>query len=427
MIASIAPATRFRWAIIALLFVINTINYIDRSAISYAAHAIQGEFGLSASQLGLVLGAFGIGYFLTNLPGGYLADRFGTRKTFALAVLLWSIAIGWTGAAVGFVMLYSARIALGLAEGPSFPAHSHIVEKWLPPNERSTAMGAALVAIPLALAVGAPLATFVISEFGWRILFFGLAVLGLMWLPAWLWLSSDAPEASRFVNEAERTIINEGRTDGASRASGAWLSREDIGTLLTNPTLLASYWSYFVFGYLLFFVMTWLPEFLRTTYHLDFKQIGWAAAVPWAAAAVSLYAVGRLSDWLLTKTGSLRVARSYPMAVLHAFVALAVLPLAFVDNFSVALTCITIAVSAGLGANPIFYAIIADVVPQRAGTCMGVMNSGLAISGFLAPAITGFALDATGSFDVAFGMITFFAASSVIGLLIWHQPDRDKS
>lgn len=143
MTNSIVSATRFRWAIIALLFLINTINYVDRSAISYAAHAIQSEFGLSASHLGLVLGAFGIGYFLTTLPGGYLADRFGARITFAIAVLLWSIAIGWTGAATGFAMLYCARMALGLAEGPSFPAHSRVLEQWLPPHERSTAMGAA--------------------------------------------------------------------------------------------------------------------------------------------------------------------------------------------------------------------------------------------------------------------------------------------
>ncbi|MEW2915544.1 MFS transporter [Ruegeria sp. ANG10] len=417
------PATRFRWTIIVLLFLINTINYVDRSAISYAAHVIQSEFGLSSSHLGLVLGAFGIGYFLTTLPGGYLADRFGARITFTIAVLFWSVAIGLSGAATGFAMLYCARMALGLAEGPSFPAHSRVLERWLPPHERSTAMGAALVAIPLALAVGAPMATYVIVEFGWRIMFFGLAVLGMLWLPAWLWLSSDSPETSRFVNDAELDFVNEGRKDTDAPANVSQVSGDDFWILLRTPTLLASYWSYFVFGYLIFFVMTWLPEFLRTTYHLDLKQIGWAAAVPWAAAAITLYSVGRLSDWLLVKTGTLRIARTYPMALLHGLVALAVLPLAFVDNFTLALICISIAVSAGLGANPIFYAVIADIIPQRAGTCMGVMNSGFALAGFLAPVITGFALDATGTFTVAFGLIAFFAASSVIGLLVWHHPD----
>ncbi|MEM6581824.1 MAG: MFS transporter [Pseudomonadota bacterium] len=419
-------ATRFRWSIILLLFLVNVVNYIDRSAISYAAHAIQSEFGLSASQLGLVLGAFGIGYLLTTLPGGYFADRFGPRVTFAVAVLLWSLAIGSTAVVAGFTMLYCARMVLGLAEGPSFPAHSRIVESWLPPHERSTAMGTALIAIPLALAIGAPLTTYAIVEFGWRIMFFGLAAAGLLWLPIWLWFCSDIPASSRFVNAAELKHINKGR-DNAKSGTANRLSRSDIRILLTTPSLLASYWSYFVFGFLLFFVMTWLPEFLRTTYHLDIKQIGWAAAIPWATAAVALYAVGRISDGVLLRTGRLRLARTYPMAILHAVVALAVLPLAFVDSLVLALTCIAIAVAAGLGANPVFYAVIADIVPRRAGTCMGVMNSGLALAGFLAPVVTGFALDITGDFSVVFGLIVVLAASSVLGLLIWHHPDRDVS
>ncbi len=418
-------ASRFRWTIILLLFLINMVNYIDRSAIAFATHAIRDEFGLSASQLGLILGAFGIGYLITTFPGGYIADRFGARITFAFAVTLWSAAIGWTGAATGFLMLYAARVVLGLAEGPSFPAHARVVERWLPPHERATAVGVALVAIPVALAIGAPLATFLIGAFGWRAMFFVLAASGIVWLPVWLYLARDFPAQSRFVNEAERAHIAKTESIDTGLADRAGRSGTDWRALLTTPTLLAGYWSYFVFGYLLFFVMTWLPEFLRTTYHLDLRQIGWAAAVPWAVAAVTLYAVGRLSDRLLARTGSLRVARSYLMAGLHGLVAVAVLPLAFVDSLPAALTCMSLAVAAGLGANPIFYAVIADVVPQDAGTCMGVMNSGLAASGFLAPVVTGFALQATGGFDVAFWLIALFAASSVLGLLIWHHPDRD--
>ena len=417
-----ASASRFRWTIILLLFLINMINYVDRSAIAFAAHIIRSEFGLSASQLGLVLGAFGIGYLITTFPGGYVADRFGARTTFVIAVVIWSIAIGWTGAATGFAMLYCARVVLGLAEGPSFPAHSRIVERWLPPHERATAVAMALVGIPVALAFGAPLATFLIMEFGWRTMFFVLAAAGAIWLPAWLYLCRDFPEQSRFVNDAERAHITQGR----KRETGSsGMSRSDWRVLLTTPSLLAGYWSYFVFGYLLFFVMTWLPEFLRTTYHLDLTQIGWAAALPWVGAAVALYAVGRWSDRMLAKTGRLRVARSYLMAGMHALVAIAVLPLAFVDSLPVALACMTLAVAANFGANPIFYAVIADVVPRSAGTCMGLMNSGTAIAGFLAPVVTGFALEASGSFVAAFWLIALLAASSVIGLLIWHHPDRD--
>lgn len=420
---SVVNPSRFRWSIILLLFCINIVNYIDRSAISFAVHLIQEQFGLSASQIGLILGAFGVGYALTTFVGGFLADRFGGRLIFAVAVVVWSLSIGWAGAATGFVMLYCARLALGLAEGPTFPAHARIVERWLPPHERATAVAVALIAIPIALAVGAPLVSTLVDAAGWRVMFFILAGLGLVWLPFWLVFARDFPRQSRFVNEAERDLINGGDDEASQVRAGP--SRADWRVLLTTPSLLSGYWSYFVFGYLLFFMMTWLPEFLRTTYHLDLTQTGWVAALPWAVSAIVLYAVGRLSDSLLRRTGSHRIARSVPMAVSHLIVAVAILPLAYVDDITVTVACLTVAISAALGANPVFYAVITDVAPKSAGTCMGIMNSGLALAGFLAPVVTGLALQATGTFFSAFWLIALLALSSVAGLLIWHRPDRD--
>ena len=170
--------SHFRWYVILLLFAINIVNYIDRSAIAFAAHQIQREFALSDARIGLIFGAFGIGYACTTFLGGFLADRYGARITFAMAALLWSLSIGWAGLATGFLMLYAARMALGLAEGPSFPTHARIVERWLPPQERATALAGALAAIPLALALGGPTAAYLIDAAGWRVMFFVLAGLG---------------------------------------------------------------------------------------------------------------------------------------------------------------------------------------------------------------------------------------------------------
>jgi len=130
-------ASRYRWFVVVLLFTVTVINYIDRSAIAFAVHQIQQEFSLGPSRTGLILGAFGIGYVISTLFGGIAVDRFGAKTAYAFSVLLWGVAIGWTGAATGFVMLYSARIALGLAEGPSFPTTTSVVTRWLPPGERA--------------------------------------------------------------------------------------------------------------------------------------------------------------------------------------------------------------------------------------------------------------------------------------------------
>src|SRR5258708_35543262 len=151
--------TRYRWFIVFLLFAITVVNYIDRSAISYAIPAMQRELGLSPADTGTILGAFGLGYAITTLIGGFAVDRYGARMVLTVAAILWSLSIGATGFASGFTFLYAARLLLGLSEGPNFPALPGAVSHWLSPHERATALGYALLAVPLALAIGGPICT----------------------------------------------------------------------------------------------------------------------------------------------------------------------------------------------------------------------------------------------------------------------------
>jgi MFS family permease len=420
-------ANRFRWFVVFLLFVVTVINYIDRSAIAFAAHLIQKDFGLSSAQIGLVLGAFGIGYIVSTLFGGMSVDRFGSKVTLGLTVLIWTIAIGWTGAAIGFVMLYAARIALGLAEGPSFPAVTGAVEEWLTPKERASALAGVLVAVPIALAIGSPVVSLLIAQFGWHTMFYILAVLGLLWLPIWMYFFSDKPEKSRFVGDRERSLIDSQQNPKNHGSRKRVASAAEWKALLTTPTLLANYWAYFVFGYFLFFFMSWMPEFLRKSYDLKLAQVGFVAILPWAASAIALYGFGRWSDVLLRRTSSLRIARSYQIAGTQIVAAIAIVPVAMFDNIYVAVAGITVAVAASMAANAAYYAVITDLVPRLAGTAMGIMTIWFAASGFLAPVITGYALDLTGNFAPAFWLVSVLAASSVVGVVLLHQPDRDQA
>ncbi|OYW41910.1 MAG: hypothetical protein B7Z45_02795 [Azorhizobium sp. 12-66-6] len=415
---------RFRWFVVALLFVITAINYIDRSAIAFAIHEIEAELGLSPASVGLVLGAFGIGYILTALIGGIVSDRFGAKITLAASAVVWSISIGLTGAATGFAMLYAARIALGAAEGPCFPALSRAVDDWLPPHERGTALAGALVAVPLSLAIGAPIVTTLIGWLGWRGMFYVLAFLALAWLPLWLFLFQDNPLRSRFVSADEAAAIE--RRGAVPSGSGAE-ARYGWSVLLTTPTLLANYFAYFVFGYFLFFFMTWLPSYLRKAYGLDLSQVGLVTVLPWLAAAVALGIGGRLSDRTLMRTKSYRRARTYQIALTQAVAALAVIPVAMSGNINVAVAGLTVAVAACLAPNAAFYAVVVDVVPRYAATAMGVMTVWFAASGFLAPVITGAILQATGEFRYAFLLMAALAVLSVMGLILFHRPDVDRA
>jgi MFS family permease len=421
--------TRFRWFVIFLLFAITVVNYIDRAAISYAIPLMERDLHLSPADTGAILGAFGLGYAITTLIGGFAVDRYGARLVLTVAALLWSLSIGAPALAGGFIMLYAARVLLGVSEGPNFPALTGAVSHWLSPQERVTALANALFAVPLALAIGGPIVTELLAWLDWRLSFAVLFVLSVLWVPLWYVLFRDSPADSRFVNQAELAHI---RTSHAA-VSGpphtvlkSWPEARVLKALLTNRTLLANTWAFFVFGYFLFFFMTWLPSYLEHAYGLNLKTVGLFTVLPWLAAALVLWLLGRWSDHLLKTTGRLRIARSYLIAGTQLIAALAIVPVALTHDLTVAIAGITVAVAASMGANAAYYAVNVDIVPSRAATALGLMDFAFAVSGFLAPAITGWVLDLRGSFTDGFLLMAALALSSVVVVLALHRPDEDR-
>ena len=421
--------SRYRWFIVFLLFAITTVNYIDRAAISYAIPMMQRDLGLSPADTGIILGAFGLGYAVTTLIGGFAVDRYGPRLVLTVAAILWSLSIGTTALAGSFAVLYAARVLLGVSEGPNFPALTGAVSHWLSPHERATALGNALLAVPLALAIGGPIVTQLLGWLDWRLTFAALFILSVAWVPLWYFLFRDSPADSRFVNTAELAYI---RTSDPSVSAtphavpNSWPEPGVLRALLTNPTLLANTWAFFVFGYFLFFFMTWLPSYLERAYGLNLQTVGLFTVLPWLAAVVLLWLLGRWSDHLLKTTGRLRIARSYLIAGSQFIAALAVIPVALTNDLAVAIAGITVAVAASMGANAAYYAVNVDIVPHRAATALGIMDFAFAIAGFLAPAITGWVLDLRGSFVDGFLLMTGLALSSVLVVLLFHHPDRDR-
>lgn len=421
--------TRFRWFVVFLLFSITIVNYIDRAAISYAIPAIQRELGFSATESGAILGAFGLGYALTTLLGGFAVDRWGARLVLTVAAVLWSLSIGMTALAAGVVTLYAARVLLGVSEGPNFPALTGAVTHWLSPHERATALGNALLAVPLALAVGGPVVTQLLAWLDWRLTFAVLFALSAAWVPLWWFLFRDSPADSRFVNQAELDHIESHREAVGRRPRAVlrtWPGMDVVAALLTNRTLLANTWAFFVFGYFLFFFMTWLPSYLERKYGLNLGAVGLFTVLPWLAAAFTLWLFGRWSDALLASTGRLRIARSYLIAGTQFVAAIAVIPVATTDSLTVAIAGITVAVAASMGANAAYYAVNVDIVPERAATALGIMDFAFALAGFLAPAITGWVLNIRGSFTDGFLLMAGLAFSSVLVVMLFHRPDDDR-
>ncbi|MFC7395447.1 MFS transporter [Scopulibacillus cellulosilyticus] len=423
-------ATKFRWVIILLLFIVTVINYVDRSAISFAIPKISTLFHLNSGQAGLILGAFGIGYMIMSFFGGILADRVGARYTLFFMSILWAIAIGLTGLAVGFVMVYFMRILLGLAEGPNFPSMNRAVSDWLSKDERAIALSNSLVAVPIANAIGAVIVSGLISLVDWRWTFIILAIAGLIWTPLWIIFFRDRPEQSKFVNEAELRHIHSGLDNEKGDHEEPASNKKEVQGLwkflFTNPTLLANDWAFFVFGYYVFFFMTWLPSYLEKVYGLKLTSIGLFSVIPWVLAAIFLYALGYISDAILKKTGSLRKSRSHPIWITQLLAAICILPVIFTHSLTVSLIFISLAVAFGMGSNSTFYAINVDVAQERSGTALGVMDTFFAIAGIIAPTITGWIVQTTGNFTNAFWLLAILALTSVLAVLFFHNPDKSK-
>lgn len=374
------------------------------------------------------MSVFGIGYLITTFLGGIWSDYYGARTILFFSTILWSLSIGLTGLATGFAMIFVMRILLGVAEGPNFPVVNRTVGDWLSSQERAIALSNSLVAVPLALAVGAPIVTQLILHVSWRGMFIILGIVGLIWLPFWWYLFRDLPEKSRFVNQAELAHIREGQDNHRLDEKAVREQRKNMTGLwrflLSNPTLLANDWAFFVFGYFLFFFMTWLPGYLTKQYHLNIGQVGLFSVLPWLLAAVLLWGVGYLSDFILRKTGNLRLARSHPIWVSQLLAALCIVPVIYTHNLTVALVFISLAVGLSMSSNATFYAINVDVAKERTGTALGVMDTFFAIAGFAAPFITGLVVNRTGNFTNAFWLLAILALSSVLAVFFFHHPER---
>jgi ACS family glucarate transporter-like MFS transporter len=130
-----------RYLAITALFALALIAYVDRACVSSAKEPIVQALSLSDSAMGLVFGAFALGYAFAQVPAGWLADKVGPRLTLCLLVSLWSVLSATTGAAWGLSMLVGVRFLVGVAEAGIFPSSARAIYKWLPRKEHGLANG----------------------------------------------------------------------------------------------------------------------------------------------------------------------------------------------------------------------------------------------------------------------------------------------
>ena len=405
-----------RRRVLGFLFVLMLITYLDRVCFSTTAGAMADELGLSLEQIGIAGSFFVLGYVLFEIPGGWLADRFGARLMLTRIVIWWSIFTALTGAAWNFVALVAIRFLFGCGEAGAFPGATSAIARWFPRHELGRAQSIVMFGSRIGFAITSWVVIALMTAYGWRTVYWIFAVLGVAWAIAWSSWFRDTPEAHDDVDEEELALIQEHRS--ASRHS----SRIHWGALLTNRNVWALCGMYSGYTWGLYFYIQWLPTYLERARGLELPEIGPMAAAVLVSGAVANLAGGWISDRLVPSLG-IRAARRIPAiaGLLAAGLFLAIA--ATVSDNTMALVFLGLSFGSAELILAVTWATCLDIGGSAAGVVSGTMNSLGQIGGALAPWLIGLMVDRTGSWEPPLLIsAAYYVASAMLWLLV--EPDR---
>lgn len=374
MTTEASPGIAYRWRIAILLCLITTINYIDRQALTMTAPILKDLFAISESQYGIITSGFLFAYGLGQLLCGPIIDRLGTKKSFSLAVVVWSIATMLHALGRGFLSFFSFRVLLGLAEAANFPLATKAAAEWFPRSERALAVGiftmgpglGAIIAPPLI--VGTPWTPGIVDLWGWQAAFLIPGAIGFLWLFLW-WKWFYLPQDHPTLPTAERELILAEVETGADDASRSWywaLRYKEVWGLMISRFVSDGAFYFFVF---------WLPLYLSEARGMNLRDIGLFAVITFGAADIGSLVGGYTGKKLMDGGMSLDRARKLVIWV-GALLVLAAMPAATTESAWLAIGLIAIAMFAIQFKASSMFTLPADLFPSRdVGTIWGLYGA----------------------------------------------------
>lgn len=413
MAARTAALSNWRWVICALLFLATTINYMDRQVLGLLAPTLQHEIGWSETQYANIIVAFQAAYALGLVAFGHGIDLIGTRKGYALSVLVWSVAAMAHALARSVTGFGVARFALGLGESGNFPAAVKAVSEWFPLHERALANGIFNSGCNVGAVLAPLLVPWLTLRWGWPAAFVVLGALGFIWLIFWLFFY-ELPEQSRHVTPAELAHVRNDLPESRSPQI-PWarlLACRQTWAFIVGYAFSAPIWWFYLY---------WLTKFLNQQYGLDLASLGAPLVVIYSMTCFGSIGGGWLSSALLQRGWSLNASRKTAMLAC----ALCVVPVVFAahaSNLWLATVLIGIAASAHQGWAANLFALASDLFPRQAvGSVVGLGGMAGALTAVAFSESTGFILETTGSYWSLFAVAAsvYLAALAIIH---WLSP-----
>ncbi|HUA87581.1 MAG TPA: MFS transporter [Bryobacteraceae bacterium] len=376
-------ATRIHYRILALTFLMAFLMYMERGAIGASAPSIMAEFHINKITMGWCVSAFNWSYALFQVPGGWMADRFGSRVVLAAAIAWWSMFTAGTGLSFSAMSLAATRFLFGAGEAAAFPAGSKALARWLPVRQRAFGQGFQHSGSRLGAAIAPALVVSLIAITGWRWVFIMFGAAGVLWAGAWFFYYRNDPSEHPGCNAAEVEQLAGSARRKPARGSVPWrriLRSRDLWYLSA---------AYFSYGWVLWLYLAWFPTYLREARHFSALKSG-LASVPLIAATITNVAGGLLSDKLAARWGDLRRGRLTVSIAGFLVAGFALLPGVMAGNAAAALAWLTLALGGLEMTVAVSWAMCLDIGGDYSGSVSSVMNTWGNLGGAISAAMIGY-------------------------------------
>jgi ACS family hexuronate transporter-like MFS transporter len=398
------PPVSRRWIILAFLFAITVVNFIDRQTVSVLAPVIREAFHLSNSAYGRIVAAFQFGMMTGELPMGWIMDRWGCRVGLSAAVLLWSAATGSQAFVRTGAQLGDTRFWMGTTECGNYSGGIKVATQMFPKRERTLAIGIFNSGSIVGAVLAPPLIVFLYRHYGFRAAFVVPAILGSLWALVW-WLTYRAAPA-KTSESAEAQVL--------------------LSSLLRQSSTWAVMLCRFLVGPVVQFYWYWLPSYLYSVRHLTLFQIGALSWIPFFLGGMGGLAGGCAAGSLQARGASAYDVRRITM-IGSGVLCVASLAVPFVASVTVSLLTISVAIFGHNFLSANMYGAITDLFPDSAvGRATGLSGVASGFSGLLFPLLTGVLVDRI-SYTPVFLLAAVMPLAGTFALLWFGKLSREGS
>lgn len=397
-----SATSRRRWIILAFLFTITVINFVDRQTLSVLAPVLRKALHLSNEQYGRVVSALQFGMMSGEFPMGYLMDRWGTRLGLSVAVFWWSAATGAQVFARNGVQFGFIRYWMGTGECGNFSGGVKTVTRLFGKKDRTLAIGIFNSGSMVGATIAPPLIVFLMQRYGFRTAFLAPALAGLLWVPFWWFVHRSEPKHVQ-QNDAERISSQK-----MLSSSSAWAV---MSCRFFNGPVLQFYWY-------------WIPSYLFGVRHLSMTQIGLLGWIPFLLGDAGGVAGGWAAGFLQRRGLSILNVRRVTLYG-SSLLCITSLVIPYMNRAGAALMMIGIAIMADNFFSANMYGAITDLFPvQQVGRATGLTGIAGGLSGLLFPLLTGWLVDHV-SYTPVFLLIAFMPGLGAITLFLLGRRYQD--